>query len=307
MKLYSIENVKLKNIDPHDFKLERDIQKIVENNLEELFNLKFVKSEFSIKNFRIDTLTYDEENKSFVIVEYKKDKNYSVIDQGYTYMSLLLNNKSDFVLEFNECCRESLKRSDIDWSQSRVIFISPQFTEFQKHSINFKDVPFELWEINRYKNNLIGLVQHKTTSQESVSTISTEANNVVNQVAKEIKVYTEEYHLTQNRKVAQDIIELYEEVKQKILTLDGIGVAPRKLYISFQKNSKPICHIVIFSNQLNFVINMKKGELYDPYKLTKDLSEQGHWGVGDYQVKIKDNTELDKVMLLIKQSYEKQR
>ena len=142
MKLYSTVNNKLKSVSSKNFKLEKEIQSLIENNLDELFNLKFVRSELSIKNFRIDTLAYNIETKSFVVIEYKKDRNFSVIDQGYTYMSLLLNNKSDFILEYNENCGGVLKRDDIDWTQSKVIFISPSFTEYQKHSINFKDVPF---------------------------------------------------------------------------------------------------------------------------------------------------------------------
>lgn len=100
MKLYSINNSKLKSLAIDSFKLEKEIQTLVENNLEVLFNLQFVKSEFSIKNFRIDTLAFDTENKSFVVIEYKKGSNFSVIDQGYTYMSLMLNNKADFILEY---------------------------------------------------------------------------------------------------------------------------------------------------------------------------------------------------------------
>ena len=72
MKLYSITNEKVKSVSSKDFKLEKDIQTIIEKNLDELFNLQFVKSELSIRNFRIDTLGFDKENKSFVIIEYKR-------------------------------------------------------------------------------------------------------------------------------------------------------------------------------------------------------------------------------------------
>ena len=52
MKLYTIQDKsKLKSISNIKFDLEKDIQVLFENNLEELFNLEFVKSEFSIKNF----------------------------------------------------------------------------------------------------------------------------------------------------------------------------------------------------------------------------------------------------------------
>lgn len=116
MKLYQNEKGLVKLIKSIPFKLEKEIQSIVENNLGEFFDLKLVKSEFSIKSFRIDTLCFDTTNKSFVIIEYKNSKNYSVIDQGYTYLSILLNNKSDFILEYNEHTNNNLRRDDVDWS-----------------------------------------------------------------------------------------------------------------------------------------------------------------------------------------------
>jgi hypothetical protein len=58
----------------------------------------------------------DNENKSFVIIEYKIDQSFSVIDQGYAYLGLLLNNKAEFILEYNERKSLSLKRGDVDWS-----------------------------------------------------------------------------------------------------------------------------------------------------------------------------------------------
>jgi len=141
MKLYKINGRTLEKVINDPFKLEKDIQELVEGNTRTLFGLEFVRSEFSVDNFRIDTLCFDPESRSFTIIEYKKDKNFSVIDQGYTYLSLLLNNKAEFILEYNELTEQTLKRGDVDWSQSRVIFISPRYTSYQKHSVNFKDVP----------------------------------------------------------------------------------------------------------------------------------------------------------------------
>ena len=306
MKIYSIQDKsKLKPVSDIKFDLERDIQVLFENNLEELFNLQFIKSEFSIKNFRIDTLGYDNENKSFVIIEYKKDRNFSVIDQGYTYMSLMLNNKSDFILEYNENCGGILKRDDIDWTQSKVIFVSPHFTEYQKHSINFKDVPFELWEVKKYENNMIGLVQHKTTSDESISTISDDKTNVVNQVSKEVKVYTEDDHLNQP-KTSETIKEVYKNLKDRILNIGGdVNVVPKKSYIGYKRKSN-FFDVLIQKNDLWCWINMKKGELDDPKNLCRDITSIGHYGNGDYDLRINENTDLDYVMFLINQSYKKQ-
>jgi hypothetical protein len=48
-----------------------------------------------------------------------------------------------------------LKKDNVDWSQSRVIFISPQFTTYQRKAIEFKDLPIELWEVKKYSNYFI--------------------------------------------------------------------------------------------------------------------------------------------------------
>lgn len=125
MPFFSIKQGKLVKIKGTSFRNEKEIKIITEQNLKDIFGLEFVKSEISIGNLRIDTLAFDNETKSFVIIEYKKDKNFSVIDQGFAYLSLLLNNKADIIIEYNECKNKSLKRVDVDWSQTRVIFISP--------------------------------------------------------------------------------------------------------------------------------------------------------------------------------------
>ena len=308
MKLFNINGRSLERIFAEPFKLEKDIQELVEQNTENLFGLEFVKSEFSVDTFRLDTLCYDEEKQSFTIIEYKKDKNFSVIDQGYTYLSLLLNNKAEFILEYNESKEKSLKRDDVDWSQSRVIFISPKYTDYQKHSLNFKDVPFELWEIQKYKNETVGLIQHQAESKESIQATSSEqSDSVMKSVSKQVKVYDEEYHLTKNKNRPEEIAELYFKIKERILDLgDDIEMKYLAQTIQF-KLEKSFVDLILFNSGVIAVINMKKGELDDPRNETRDVSTKGHWGNGDYKYKFTPGDELEYGIYLIKQSYEDKR
>ena len=304
MKIYKIEGDRMLSISSTTFKLEKDIQSIVEKNLKEIFNLEFVKTELTIKNFRIDTLGYDKENNSFVIIEYKKDRNFSIIDQGYTYMSLLLNNKAEFVLEYNENTNNQIKRDDVDWSQSKVIFISPSFTEYQKHSINFKDVPFELWEVKKYENDLISFNQYKNTSSESISSVDTQSSSLVKEVTREIKVYSEEYHF--ERRNTPDLIkELYFNLKERIVNLGEVDIVPRSTYIGFKRKTNFV-DIDFQKGNLWLWINLPKGKLDDPKGISRDISSIGHYGNGDYEVKVFPDTDLDYVMFLINQSYKHQ-
>jgi len=302
MPIFIIKQNKLEKVKEVSFRNEKEIQRLTEQNLKEIFGLEFVKSEVSLGNLRIDTLAFDNEPKSFVIIEYKKDKNFSVIDQGYAYLALLLNNKADFILEYNECKNKSLKRDDVDWSQSKVIFISPQFTKYQRQAINFKDLPIELWEVNKYENNTILFNQLKSPeTSESITKVSPKSD-IVQKVSREIKVYTEEDHL---QGMPEDIISTYEELKERILNLgDNIEIRPRKQYIGFIAN-KNFVDVHPQKSQIKIWINLTKGELEDPKNLARDVSEIGHWGNGDYEIIMKPNSDLDYLMTLIKQSYKK--
>ena len=306
MKLFEFKGKKLSPIRSQSFSLEKEIQDVVEENLEELFGLELVKSEMSIGGFRFDTLCYDRENNSFVIIEYKKGSSYSVIDQGYTYLSILLNNKSDFILEYNETKNNLLKRDNIDWSQSRIIFISPMFSEYQKTSINFKNVPFELWEISRFKNNTIGLNKIETNSEVDINTTTTDEKNVVKQVSKEVVKIDEDYHLHKSENRPEWVIELYYKLKERILQLgDDIEIKPLKQTIGF-KRYKTFTDLIIYNKGIGVLLNLNKGELDDPLDKTEDLSDKGHWGNGDYRIWLKNEEDFEYTIDLIKQSYKRQ-
>ena len=64
MEMYKIIDKGVEFIEVNPFNLEKDIQKLIEKNTETFFGLEFVRSEFSIGEFRIDTLCYDNETFS---------------------------------------------------------------------------------------------------------------------------------------------------------------------------------------------------------------------------------------------------
>src|SRR5690554_7642716 len=97
MKLYNKNKNQISQLKEIPFKLEREIQNLFESQLTELLGLQLVKSEFSIKNRRIDTLAFDNQSNAFIIIEYKRSKSNSVVDQGFTYLNLMLENKADFI------------------------------------------------------------------------------------------------------------------------------------------------------------------------------------------------------------------
>lgn len=301
MQLYHQHKNTLSSLKEKPFKLEKDIQKLFESNIEQITGFKFVKTEFSLKNVRFDTLAFDEESKSFVIIEYKRDRNYSVVDQGVSYLNLMLEYKADFIVEYNESCNKNLKRDDVDWSQSKVIFVAPSFTSFQKQSSNFKDLPIELWEIKQFENDLIIINPiKKSSSAPSIKQVQSSSNNTeISNVVKEIVVYDEDRFL-QNK--SDDIIELYNIYKEAILNLaPDIEALPLKWVMMF-KTDRKFAYIEIQKKNLKLWINLKKGQLDDSKGLARDVSSVGHAGNGDYELTITDTENLEYIMSLVKQA-----
>lgn len=271
MPLFKIEKAKLIPIRSMPFTREKEIQTLTENSLDELFNLKFISSEFSLRKFRIDTLAFDSETNAFVIIEYKKDKNFSVIDQGYAYLSLMLNNKADFILEYNENRKSTLRRHDVDWSQSRVVFIAPQFTPFQKESINFRDLPIELWEIKRYSNEMV--LYERIATEKAVESIKTISKNEkeISAVTKEIKVYTEDNMLDG---IPDNIKDAYFNIKDIIEQLDGdLHTKITKTMICYYSDGKGL--IWINPRKTNIKIHLRKGKYKDKYR---KIQHKDTWG-----------------------------
>lgn len=80
-----------------------------------------------------------------------------------------------------------------------------------------------------------------------------------------------------------------------------LEITPQKLYIAFKRGKNNIVSIHLQNQSLKMWINAKKGFLDDPKNITKDVSQLGHWGTGDYEIIVSDSKYLEYIMSLIKQ------
>jgi predicted transport protein len=298
MQLYSNQNGALKEVAEKAFKLERDLQKLIEANLELLMGLSVVKSEFVVSDCRFDTLAFDKQSKAFTIIEYKRDKSFSVIDQGFRYLALMLDRRADLLVGYNEQKKGSMKLKEVDWSQSRVVFVAPEFTDDQKQSVNFRDLPIDLWEIKQYANDVVTIERiGNSKSAGSFKTLAAKSAEM-KKVVDEVKVPTEEDHTVY---AGETMAELYLKFKAAILNLaSGIEVKPLKLYIAFKKN-RNIVDIELRKQELKLYLNAPYGSINDAKKLAKNVANVGHWGNGDYEIRVNDDSELEYIMSLVKQ------
>ena len=94
--------------------LEKDIQIVIEDIIEDLFNLEFVTTEVSLGEFRFDTPCFNNQTNSYIIIEYKNKHSISAIDQGY-FFYLMLDNKSEVIEEYNEEKNRSLRGGENEY------------------------------------------------------------------------------------------------------------------------------------------------------------------------------------------------
>lgn len=307
MTLYSIRQDSLKQVGERKIDLERDVQTLTEQNLETVFGLQFISTEFERNRLRIDTLAFDRENKAFVIIEYKRDRSFSIVDQGYAYLALLLNNKAEFILEYNERTGTSLRRDDVDWSQSRVIFVANSFTIHQRQAINFRDLPLEIWEVQRYDNDLINYSQIKPLdTSASIKAIS--KNSTIQEVSKEVSVHSIDEHFTGSRNA---IRPLYEQFRDQLLSaFPNLQENPRGKYIGFSFGSNGSDTLVYVHPKSSWIwLDIPR---VMPNDISNDLGKL-HYKEGSLeskntpvsQLKIETEEDLDYAIPILREVYKK--
>ena len=191
----------------------------------------------------------------------------------------MLNNKADFILEYNEVfSSQPLKREHIDWSQSRIIFISPEFTRHQQYAIGFRDLGIQLWEVHKYSNGLLVFNEAKSPFTKEPLTAIAKRNPAAKRITEEIRVYNEEDLL----EIAEDIVkELYQELKTAIINLGtDVEVRPTKMYIAFRRNIGFVGNVEL-RLKLKAYLSIDVSQLQDPLKKARDVKKIGHYSPGD--------------------------
>ena len=255
------------------FKNEYILHKLTERNLEELFDLVFVASEIQLNKLRIDTLAFDEEAKSFVVIEYKNELNYNVINQAQEYCDLIKNNPEYYANCLDDVC-------DIDFENTRVIIIGPEFTQDQ--IINSGD--FEIWKISLYDDGKVIYENMETHETRDFMT-----------VPEDLEI-TEKQILNDNPKQR----DVYLDFKKRVNQFDDITLIYLVNAVSFRVNNKIAC---IFSFGSSAKIYYHTDDLKDIENKTRDISKISTGAMANYELTLNSKEDIDYAIDLFKQVY----
>ncbi len=274
--------------------LERELQHIIEKNMELFFGVRFLKSEYTITNGRMDSIGIDE-NNSPVIFEYKRNTSENVINQGLFYLDWLLDHKADFKLLVIEKLGNEIAEQ-IDWSVPCVICIANDFTRYDVHAVNQMQRNIKLVKYRKYGSDLL-LFEHLNTP------VAKPLNETTASHSSSGTSYVQKTHLEKLASASDHFKTLYDSICDYIESLgDDLIQNQLKFYLAYKKVQNLVC-IEIFKNQIILHLKLDPNTVELEKGFTRNVKNIGHYGTGDLEITIRTDKDFQKSKALIDRAY----
>jgi predicted transport protein len=298
VKLFRVTNGSAEELTGRAVKLEKKLQVLIEKHLETFLHVRFVATEYSTGKThagRIDTLGIDE-NFCPTIIEYKRNSNANVINQGLFYLDWLMDHKAEFELlvqrQFGQEAAEQL-----DWSGPRLLCIAEDFTRYDIHAIQQINRNIELLRYTFFGDDLLLLDLVNVVSADPIDDGGDGTGGGPKQYT------TQEEYLA---RAEPPLKELFDACRDHIQGLgDDVQVKFLKWYIAC-KRLKNIATIQLQTqkNSLLMWLPLNPDEVTLEDGFSRDVRGVGHHGTGDLELAIRNLDDLDKAKPLIQKSFE---
>jgi predicted transport protein len=312
MPLFEITNQNLSVLEQSNFVLERNLQTLIESNLQTVFNCRLVKSEFPTgyqHSGRIDTLALSEDDNP-VIIEYKKVESSELINQSLYYLAWLTDHQGDFERAVQKALGNAI---EVDWSEVRVICIAPNYKKYDLYAVQMMGANIELWSYHLFQNKFLYL---EKVLQAGYSPLAADESQVeINgknpimvaagkkaALTRATGVYTFEQHIEGKSDEVKDIAFAVQEF---ITGLDSvIQEVPKKNYIAYKISQNIVCMEIQHQRVLLF-LKLNPKEIVNPPAISRDMTGKGHYGTGDFEIIIKNTADFEVAKPFIEMAYRK--
>lgn len=302
IKFFKIDNDKVQELHGHSVSLEKSLQNLIEKHLDAFLGIKFLASEYSTgkrHGGRIDTLGLDE-NHSPVIIEYKRSMNENVINQGLFYLDWLLDHKAEFELMTLRKFGQSYA-DNIDWSSPRLLCIAGNFTKYDEHAVQQINRNIELYQYKHYSDGFLMLdLVNATTAQ----TVYIEDSSIDRTQKSNIKTFkTVSDYLDQAN---EQLTDRFESLKAFMSALgDDVQMKTLKYYIAFKRIKNFACvEVHPQSNSILVYLKVDPTTVTLEQGFTRNVTNIGHYGTGDLEIRINNDEDLEKAKYFIEKSYD---
>jgi predicted transport protein len=308
MPLFTVAKSTLQPVAQSKFSSEKALQQLVEGNLEAVFNCRLVATEFPTgaqHAGRIDTLALSEDQNP-VIIEYKNVESSDLINQSLFYLSWIHDHRGDFEIAAQ---RTLGSKTDVDWSDVRVICIAPNYRKYDLHAVRVMGANIELWTYRLFANGVLYLEEILQKSDTGVAGVTPSGKNPVMvaagkkaAAARATGSYTFEQHLAGKPDAMR---QLAVAVNDFIGGLDpAIEVAPKKFYVAYKTSQNIVC-MEVKQQRVILYLKLDPKTVRGPKGIARDVSDVGHYGTGDLEVSVKDSSDFEAAKPFIQMAYEK--
>jgi predicted transport protein len=310
MPLFQIDQKRLQVVKPSNFAVEKDLQALIENSLQSVFNCRFIDSEFPTGTQhagRIDTLALSEDNNP-VIIEYKKVESSELINQSLYYLSWIHDHRGDFQVAAS---RKLGNDVEIDWSDVRVICIAPGYKKYDLHAVQVMGANIELWQYRLFANGsfyLEEVFRRAATLAVGSGTDVLAKDPVMVAAGKKAAItrvsgsYTFEQHLDG---ASAHIREIVVGLQQFIMSLDeSIEESPKKFYIAYKVTQNFVC-IEVKRRSVTLFLKLDPTEHMPLPPNARDVRNIGHYGTGDLEITIQSKEEIEPACKLVRAAFDR--
>lgn len=302
IKLFRDQGGKSVEIPAKSATVEKALQILLENQMETFLGVRFLASEYrtgKTHKGRIDSIGLDENNCP-VIVEYKRHSNENVINQGLFYLDWLLDHKAEFRwLVMEKIGREEADK--IEWGGTRLLCIAGDFTKYDEHAVSQINRNIELIRYRLFSEDLL-LLELVNAVTGDMSETGDEPKKPGGLNNKMDKTFQDQLAVS-----SSPLLALYDLVKVHILAQgDDVTEKQLKLYAAFRRLRNFVC-LTIYPKQdphLRLWLKLKPETVRLEDGFSYDVSNKGHWGTGDLELRIKDRETFEKAKPLIERSYQ---
>jgi predicted transport protein len=307
LKLFRTANGTVAELSGGAVALERSLQLLFEKNLEALLGVRFLASEFVTEGGRMDTIGMDE-NRSPVIIEYKRSTNENVINQGLFYLNWLMGHRKDFEwLVLQTFGMEEAQK--VDWSGPRLICIAGDFNKFDEHAVRQMNRNIDLIRYKKFEGDLLLLEQLTVATARGAPSgaVSGDASEAAGSGAPAPGGAKAKYKTitTQLEESPVALRDLYEAVASHLTAAgDDVTVKVTDYYVAFRRIKNFAC--VEIRNQLGKILVYAKvdPDTVDPQPgFTRDVRKVGHFGTGDLEITIASLADLERAKPLLDRAY----
>lgn len=192
-----------------------------------------------------------------------------------------------------EMSNKSFQEKKKDGFENSGVFLNKELLNLEKW--NEEQM---IKRVNSLSNFAVNIWQFPDLKEETVS----KYKKVIEKKDKDVDYTIDDYEHLEG-----GMLGLFNQLRERIINLDPSIVKEeyKKLYIAYKADTNFV-DIVPQKSRLRLSLNMEFGEINDPKELCKDVGGKGRWGNGDVEVGISSVDQINDIMFLIKQSFDKQ-